>query len=95
MEYASVYALQNWARKDPAGDIEYNNLELLRAFESHEGSEKGFMRVYSLLLSYQRLFSRRNPQTRACRYGPWSDQIFPYSFLADDFTCIRLPTLAN
>lgn len=43
MEYASVYALQNWARKDPAGGISYDNLRLLRAFENHEGSEKGFM----------------------------------------------------
>lgn len=43
MEYASVYALQNWARKDPVGQINYDNLRLLRAFESHEGSEKGFM----------------------------------------------------
>ena len=45
MEYASVYALQNWARKDPAGDIAFNNLKLIRAFENHEGSEKGFMCV--------------------------------------------------
>jgi indoleamine 2,3-dioxygenase len=45
MEYASVYALQNWARKDPAGDITFNNLKLIRAFENHEGSEKGFMCV--------------------------------------------------
>jgi hypothetical protein len=45
MEYASVYALQNWARKDPAGDITFNNLKLIRAFENHEGSEKGFMYV--------------------------------------------------
>lgn len=45
MEYASVYALQNWARKDPAGDITFDNLKLIRAFENHEGSEKGFMCV--------------------------------------------------
>lgn len=43
MEYASVYALQNWARKDIAKDVTYDNLKLIRAFESHEGSEKGFM----------------------------------------------------
>ncbi|KAF7982205.1 hypothetical protein HWV62_29386 [Athelia sp. TMB] len=46
MEYASVYALQNWARKDPAGGISYDNLRLLRAFENHEGSEKGFILVH-------------------------------------------------
>lgn len=45
MEYASVYALQNWARKDPTGDITFGNLKLIRAFENHEGSEKGFMCV--------------------------------------------------
>lgn len=50
MEYASVYALQNWARKDPAGDISYDNLRLIRAFENHEGSEKGFMCVIHLLV---------------------------------------------
>ena len=53
MEYASVYALQNWARKDPVGDITYNNLKLIRAFESHEGSEKGFMCVIRLAISSQ------------------------------------------
>jgi hypothetical protein len=45
MEYASVYALQNWARKDLAGGIKFDNLKLIRAFENHEGSEKGFMCV--------------------------------------------------
>jgi len=46
MEYASVYALQNWARKDPEGQINYDNLKLIRAFENHEGSEKGFILVH-------------------------------------------------
>ncbi|KDQ21352.1 hypothetical protein BOTBODRAFT_150132 [Botryobasidium botryosum FD-172 SS1] len=46
MEYASSYALQNWARKDPAGKIAYDNLKLIRAFEDHEGSEKGFILVH-------------------------------------------------
>jgi indoleamine 2,3-dioxygenase len=43
MEYASSYALQNWARKDAAGGISYNNLRLIRAFEDPKGSEAGFM----------------------------------------------------
>lgn len=65
MEYASVYALQNWARKDPAGDIAFDNLKLIRAFESHEGSEKGFMCV-----TFRAVFSRNDTdskfQSRAC-----------------------------
>ncbi|KAF8581757.1 hypothetical protein K439DRAFT_1635926 [Ramaria rubella] len=46
MEYASSYALQNWARKDVSKGIVYDNLRLIRAFEDPEGSEKGFILVH-------------------------------------------------
>lgn len=46
MEYASSYALQNWARKDASKGIEFDNLRLIRAFEDAEGSEKGFILVH-------------------------------------------------
>jgi hypothetical protein len=68
MEYASVYALQNWARKDPAGGIEYPNLKLIRAFESHEGSEKGFMYVYPHSDTRSHVLTV-STQTRPRRYG--------------------------
>ncbi|GJJ10032.1 hypothetical protein Clacol_004258 [Clathrus columnatus] len=46
MEYASSYALQNWARINENGRIHYDNLRLIRAFEDFSGSEKGFILVH-------------------------------------------------
>lgn len=45
MEYAQSYALYNWKRKNPAKEIEYENLELIRSFEGSE-HEAGFILVH-------------------------------------------------
>lgn len=49
MEYAGSYALANWKRINPNGKMEYDNLELIRAFENGldcESSEAGFVLVH-------------------------------------------------
>lgn len=50
MEYALSYALYNWKRKDPNGDLDYNNLELIRAFEGSE-HEHGFILVHVAMVA--------------------------------------------
>lgn len=47
MEYASSYALQNFARIDPKKPITYDNLKLIRGFQNRDksSSESGFMYV--------------------------------------------------
>eukprot|EP01033_Poteriospumella_lacustris_P001454 gene1454-1056_t len=50
MEYALSYALYNWKRKDPQGDLNYNNLELIRAFEGSE-HEHGFILVHVAMVA--------------------------------------------
>ncbi|ORX40879.1 hypothetical protein BD324DRAFT_574682 [Kockovaella imperatae] len=57
MEYASSYALQNWKVKDPnfkgpAGRLSFDNLELIRAFEDAQGSERGFILVHVEMVAF-------------------------------------------
>lgn len=45
-----IWLSENWARKDTAKGIVYDNLRLIRAFEDPEGSEKGFILVHVSVL---------------------------------------------
>ena len=51
MEYAMSYALMNWTKIDPNGDIEYNNLKLIRKF-SNCFSERGFIITHVTMVKY-------------------------------------------
>lgn len=51
MEYALSYALYNWRRKDPAGGITFDNLEIIRAFEGSE-HEAGFINVHVAMVAH-------------------------------------------
>lgn len=48
---------ENWARKNTTKGIVYDNLRLIRAFEDHEGSEKGFILVHVSVLLLHPLLS--------------------------------------
>ncbi|KAL9936371.1 hypothetical protein V8E36_004439 [Tilletia maclaganii] len=57
MEYASSYALSNYRLKSDkftsnAGAHHYDNMELIRAFEDANGSEKGFILVHVHMLAH-------------------------------------------
>ncbi|PWN86919.1 hypothetical protein FA10DRAFT_269995 [Acaromyces ingoldii] len=57
MEYASSYALMNYRVKDDdykgfAGRYSFENLELIRAFQDADGSEKGFILVHVEMVSF-------------------------------------------
>ena len=51
MEYAQSYALYNWKRKDPLKGIEFDNLELIRAFENSP-HESGFILVHVAMVAH-------------------------------------------
>jgi indoleamine 2,3-dioxygenase len=51
MEYAQSYALYNWARKDQRQGPNYENLELIRAFEGSE-HEAGFILVHVAMVAH-------------------------------------------
>lgn len=58
MEYAQSYALYNWKRKDLNKGLEFENLELIRAFENSP-HEAGFILVHVAMVAHSgKLVSR-------------------------------------
>lgn len=58
MEYAQSYALYNWKRKDLSKGLEFENLELIRAFENSP-HEAGFILVHVAMVAHSgKLVSR-------------------------------------
>jgi hypothetical protein len=51
MEYALSYALYNYKRKDPAGGLNYDNLDLIRAFSGYP-DEYGFILVHVAMVRH-------------------------------------------
>lgn len=51
MEYAQSYALYNWTRKDQTGDLSFDNLALIRAFEGSV-HEAGFILVHVAMVAH-------------------------------------------
>lgn len=51
MEYATSYALYNWRRLDPAQDLTFDNLALIRRFTGMP-SEAGFILVHVLMVAH-------------------------------------------
>lgn len=51
MEYAQSYALYNWMKKDPRQGMNFENLELIRAFEGSE-HESGFILVHVAMVAH-------------------------------------------
>ena len=51
MEYALSYALINWKKIDPKGDIVFDNLRAHRLFVGNE-DENGFIMVHVAMDSY-------------------------------------------
>ena len=52
MEYAQSYALYNWKRRDPGNkSLDFENLELIRAFENSE-HEAGFILVHVAMVAH-------------------------------------------
>jgi indoleamine 2,3-dioxygenase len=58
MEYASSYALVNYKFRDPAytggeaGRYSFDNMDLIRSFEDPYGSERGFILVHIVMVSF-------------------------------------------
>lgn len=51
MEYALSYALYNYKRKDPSKGLDYNNLDLIRAFSGYP-DEYGFILVHVAMVRH-------------------------------------------
>jgi indoleamine 2,3-dioxygenase len=48
LEYAYCYALQNYYKKDPNGDMNFDNLRAIRYFEGSE-DENGFILTHVIM----------------------------------------------